>query len=81
MSQEKGNEPAFKVEFGNMTASVWMNEGDKGVIPSVQLQKKYTDKEGNWQNSFSFGTNEIPKAIVALQKAYEKILSKENKKD
>jgi hypothetical protein len=35
-------------------------------------------KSGTWQSSTSFSRNEIPLAIHCLQKAFEKIIEKQN---
>jgi len=64
-----------------MTVAVWENErvvnGKKELIKSVQLSKRYTDKEGNWKNTNSMNINEIPKAISALQAAYDQAIKME----
>jgi len=41
------------------------------------MQRNYKDKEGRWAKANSFRVNDIPKAIVALQKAYENLTVKE----
>lgn len=37
-------------------------------------QRRYKDKNGQWQSSGSFNRNEIPLAIHCLQKAFDKII-------
>lgn len=70
-------EKVFKV--GGCTASVFENNvnGFNGntTIKSVTLQRAYKDKAGNFQHTNSFKLNDIPKAVLALEKAYEYLLS------
>ena len=63
---------------GTIKASVWRNTkqvADQATVShSVTLQKRYFDKdEQAWKSSSSFFPNELPKAILALQLAYQHI--------
>ena len=40
-------------------------------MKSVSLQRTYKDKDGNFQHATSFGANDMPKAVLALTKAYD----------
>ena len=66
--------------MGAVRASVFQNiiqhQGKAVPLPKVVLEVRYRDKEGNWQGTNSLSVNDLPKAITALQKAYEHILSK-----
>lgn len=68
-------QPEKRFKFGAVTASVFANEvsgqNGKAVLKSVSLQRSYKDRSGNFQNTASFKANDIPKAILALEKAYE----------
>ena len=44
-------------------------------IGKVVLEVRFKDKDGNWKSAKSMSANELPKAIVVLQKAYEYLLS------
>ncbi len=44
-------------------------------MPKVVLEVRYRDRKGQWQGSHSFSLNEIPKAILALQKAFEYLIA------
>ena len=35
------------------------------------FQKRYKDSDGTWKNTGSLDVNDIPKAVLALQEAYE----------
>ncbi|MDO8626845.1 MAG: hypothetical protein Q7K42_00125 [Candidatus Diapherotrites archaeon] len=79
---QANNLPVQKFSVGRVQASVWENmklskEGEQKNFVSVSLEKSYKDKQGNWKNSSSFNINEIPQAILALQKTYEFLALKE----
>ena len=78
-----GNMPVKKFSAGGVTVSVWENEalGKDGIVntyPSVSMDKRYKDKSGEWKSSKSMKRDDLPKAILALQKAYEFLALKEN---
>jgi len=68
-------QPEKKIKAGACTASIFVNEVQTkdGTLEmkTVVFQRTYKDKAGNFQNTSSFGTNDIPKAILVLSKAYE----------
>ncbi len=68
--------PEKKFRAGAISATVWLNEGknDKGETVSyrtVSFERNYLDKDGNWQTTNSLRVNDLPKAVLVLQKAYE----------
>jgi len=69
-------EKVFKV--GGCTASVFENDMNgaegKTTFKSVTLQRAYKDRDGNFQYTSSFKLNDIPKAVLALEKAYDYLL-------
>ncbi len=70
--------PIKKFSVGGVQVAIWENEGKEGTqFNSVSLDRRYMDKEGNWQSTNSLKKNDLPKAILALQKAYEYITLKE----
>ena len=77
--------PEIVFKMGAVRASVFQNiiqhQGKSVPLPKVVLEVRYRDKEGNWQGTNSLSVNEVPKAIIALQRAYEYILSKSGSQD
>ena len=71
-------EKIFKV--GACRATVFRNEimknGKKLYLPKVVFQVRYKDKDGNWKGTSSMSINDLPKAILAMQKAYEYLTDK-----
>lgn len=69
--------PIAKFSAGSIQVSVWQNETKEGnAFHSVSIQKNYKVGE-QWKSTNSMKLNEIPKAILALQKAYEHLALKE----
>jgi hypothetical protein len=74
------NMPEQRFSTGAISAAVWKNTiADKekeAVFYTVTLQRRYKDKEGNWQTTYSLRTGDLPKATLVLNKAYEFIVLK-----
>ena len=79
------SKPEKVFKMGAVRASVFLNmiERDGRQVPlrKVVLEVRYRDKQGEWKGSNSFSTNEIPKAITALQQAYEYLLGMAQPRD
>lgn len=71
------NAPIAKFSVGNVSVAVWENESKEGnSFNTVSLQRSYKVGE-EWKASSSLNVNDLPKAILALQKAYEHLSLKE----
>ena len=83
MEHEKtGNVPEKKFRAGAISATVWLNkgknkDGEETSYRTISIGRGYMDKEGAWQNTNSLRVNDLPKATVVLQKAYEHLVLKE----
>lgn len=51
--------------------NVCLKDGQEIEIPKVVLEVRYKDKQGRWRGTQGMTLREIPKAILALQKAFE----------
>lgn len=76
------NLPEKRFSTGVVTATVWQNagKGRTGEIvnyKTISLQRRYKDKNGVWQSANSFRVNDLPKASLVLQKAYEYLVLRE----
>jgi len=69
-------ETVFKV--GAVRASVFRNVIQKNgraiPLPKVVIEVRYRDKTGQWNGTNSLSLNDLPKAILALQKAFEYLM-------
>ena len=72
-------QPEITFRHGLCSASIYENEfnrdGEKLTVRSVSFQRSYLDKDGNWQRTNSLKVNDIPKAVLVLNKAYEFLTS------
>ena len=69
-------ETVFKV--GAVRASVFRNIIEKNgwsiPLPKVVIEVRYKDKTGQWNGTNSLSLNGLPKAILALKKAFEYLM-------
>ena len=67
--------PEISFKVGAVRASVFRNlvahNGQMVPLFKVVIEVRYKDKTGQWQGTSSLSLNDIPKAILALQKAFE----------
>jgi len=66
--------PEKKFQCGAVEASIFENEIDQNgkqfKVKKVAFQKRYKGVDG-WKSTNSLDVNDLPKAILALQKAFE----------
>ena len=77
-----GNVPEKKFSTGGLNATVWQNQGKnkEGLDVSyrtVTFQRRYKDKNGEWQSTSTLRINDLPKASLILEKAYEYLVMKD----
>jgi len=75
-------QPEKKFSTGSVSATIWQNTGKRKTgeevsFRTVSFQRRYRDKEGNWKTTNTLRTNDLPKASLVLQKAYEYLVLKE----
>jgi len=72
--------PEKSFKCGGCEAAVFENEVLKGgktiAIKKVAFQKRYKNANGEWDSTHSLDINEIPKAILVLNKAYEYLVAR-----
>lgn len=77
------NFPEKKIRAGSVVATVWANssitkEGEKVSYKTVSFERTYKDKNNEWQTTSSLRTNDLPKAILVLSKAFETLSLSDN---
>jgi len=66
-----------KFSTGAISACIWNNEslnqnGEIVEYKTISFNRRYLDKSTNqWKSTDSFKTQDLPKAVLVLQKAYE----------
>ena len=78
--------PIKKYKAGSIESSVWLNErevnGDKVEFKTISLRKSWKDEKNVWRDAtINMRRNDIPKAILVLQKAQEELLLTSNEED
>lgn len=72
-------QPVKKFSAGGVSAAVWENESKDGqVFYSVTLDRRYKDANEEWKSSGSLRQNDLPKAVLVLQKAYEYLVLRDD---
>ena len=56
MSNNKG--PIDRIPYGNLQASIWENQGDKGAFYNVTFSRSY-QVDGEWKNTNSFNERDV----------------------
>jgi len=70
-------EPVKKIKIGGIEAAVWENTSKEGSkYYTTTMERNYKDGE-DWKKTGSLRANDLPKAILALQKAFEFVSIKE----
>jgi len=70
--------PEKRFRCGGCEAAIFENEieraGKTVKVKKVAFQKRYRNADGEWKSTSSLDVNDIPKAILALRKAYEHLV-------
>jgi hypothetical protein len=66
------NTPRDVLRDGNLKASIWRNESEKGPFYSAKLARTYTDQAGEPRDAYSFAGNELLRVSELARKAYER---------
>ncbi len=81
VNKMENNQPEKKFRAGAIAATVWANEGknkegEKNSFNTISFERSYKDKDGKWKSTNSLRINDLPRAVVVLNKAYEYIILK-----
>lgn len=81
-----GQQPVAKIKGGNnISVALWENQiqtkAKTVTMIKATLQKRYKDKNGDWQTSTSYSKADIPDMVFCLQKAFEKMIELRNQEN
>ena len=67
--------PAHQFKAGPISAAIWANDakkadGEMSTFYTITLNRVYKDKD-DWKHTNSLRTNDLPRAQLVLQKAFE----------
>ena len=79
---EEKNKPEKKFSTGAVSATIWKNfrtgkDGNVFETVTVNLQRRYADKTGQWQTTNALRVNDLPKAALVLEEAYKYVVLQE----
>lgn len=77
----KANPPVHTVRFGAVKAAVWENQTQHGPMFNVTVSRSYKDEGGDWQESTSFGTDDLLTLAKALDQAHSWIFNHRRPRD
>jgi len=66
----KANPPVHTVRYGAVKAVVWENQTQHGTMHNVTVSRSYRDEQGEWQESSSFGGDDLLPLAKALDAAH-----------
>ncbi|MBT4191911.1 MAG: hypothetical protein HOE11_01250 [Candidatus Diapherotrites archaeon] len=70
-------EPVKKIKIGAIEVAVWENTSSEGKkFFNTTMERSYKDGE-EWKKTNSLRDSDLPKAILALQKAFEFVAIKD----
>jgi len=78
--------PLWEIKVGAFSATIWENDkeinGSTVKMKNVAFSKHFKGRDGEFRTSTIYPTeNEIPKAILALQRAYEELMSSDQESE
>lgn len=66
----KQQKPVHEVRMGRIKATIWANDTSTGVRHNVTFSRLYKEGE-SWEQSSSFGRDDIPLVIKVADKAHD----------
>ena len=66
----KNRPPADVLRDGSLKATIWENEGEKGVYHSTTLAKTFEDKSGKLRDTHSFSSSDLLRVSELARQAY-----------
>ena len=75
MPKQKENEkqkvkPVREFRIGRIKAAIWANETDGGIRHNVTFSRLYKLDGGEWQDSTSFGRDDLPLLIKVADRVH-----------
>ena len=75
------NPPEHKIRAGNVEVAIWRNTDPEGKSYYTFTLNKSFKKGEEWRNTQTLSKNDLPKAILALKKAFEYTTIRKNAKE
>jgi hypothetical protein len=72
----KKPKPVYEIRLGRIKAAIWANETDNGTRHNVTLSRLYKVEGEDWQDSTSFGRDDLPLVAKVADMAHTWIFQK-----
>ena len=66
----KNAKPVHEIRLGRVRAAIWENETRNGSMHNVTLTRLYKDEKDDWQDSNSFGRDDLPLLTKVADQAH-----------
>jgi hypothetical protein len=67
--------PVHELRLGRVRAAIWENSTDGGVLHNVTISRLYKNADDQWQDSTSFGRDDLPLVAKVLDRAHSWIFA------
>jgi hypothetical protein len=57
---DMAKKPVHEIRLGRVKAAIWENETQNGSLHNVTFSRLYKDDEDQWNDSTSFGRDDLP---------------------
>lgn len=71
MPSQTKQRPAHEIRIGAVKATIWPNETSAGVRHNVVVARLYKDADDKWQQTDSFGRDDLPLVAKVVDKAHD----------
>ncbi len=71
MSNTDSNKPVQKIRVGQVSATIWAQDG----FYTASLERNYKDKDGTWKSTSSFNVDDLVVAAKVADLAADAILA------
>jgi hypothetical protein len=72
-ADSRSNIPIHVIRHRNLKASIWRNPTEKGTLYNVSVVRGYRNSENQWQDSHSFGYDDLPIIVKLLNDCHSLI--------
>lgn len=71
--------PVQELRLGRIRAAIWENETTNGMRYNATFSRLYLDDDGNWQDTTSFGRDDLPLLCKVADSAHTWIFEQAKK--
>ena len=65
------NKPTNTLRCGNIKATIWQNDSEKGPFFATTFSRPFKDQSGTWCNGTSFSLNDLEALVTVAREAKE----------